>query len=67
MEKSRDLDGENRFERRVVGSDDDLGFWGLESRSCWTNIESNPTPKHSVSKSIVSCENRSQNSAKSVL
>lgn len=46
MEKSRDLDGENRFGRRVIGSDVDLGFWGLESCSCWTNIGSNLTPIH---------------------
>ena len=50
MEKSRDLDGENRFGRRDVGSDDDLGFWGLESCSCWTNIGSNLTPIHSSSR-----------------
>lgn len=50
MEKSRDLDGENRFGRMVVGSEDDLGFWGLESRSFWTNIGSNPTPIHSPSR-----------------
>lgn len=43
MEKSRDLEGENRFGRREVGSEDDLRFRGLESRSCWTNIESNST------------------------
>lgn len=46
VEKSSDLDGENRFGRLVVGSDCDcdLGFWGFESRLFWTNIGSNLTP-----------------------